>query len=93
MLSSGSESAADIPDTEPSAFLNPRSSTRRKTTNPRYNLNEMLLDDDEENKEASSHDSDDGYDPIKDYEKEKAAQEKRGRPQKVGRLGVDGEEA
>lgn len=87
MSTSGSESEADVPERESTAPLSSRSSARRRTTNPKYDLKDLQNSSDDESQKAGSDDSDAGYNPVTEYEKDKAKREKRCRPHKVGRLG------
>jgi hypothetical protein len=75
--------AIPVPEQEPST----RSSKRRRTTNPKYNLKDVQTSTDDERQ--PSDESDGGYNPVLEYEKAKAMREKRGRPHKAGRLGEE----
>jgi hypothetical protein len=67
-----------------------RSSKRRRIANPKYNTEDVHTStDDEEEQQQPSDESDGGYNPVVEYEQEKAKREKRGRANKAGRRGEE----
>lgn len=94
-MSSAAESESDV-DAIPVSEEAPstRSSKRRRTSNPKYNTQDVHASTDEEEECQASDESDGGYDPVLEHEQEKARQEKRGRARKSGRrCGEDEEKA
>ena len=62
-------------DSDVAATASTRSSKRRRTTNPKYDLKDIQTSTDEENQVSA--DSDGGYDPVADKEKKEAKRDKR----------------
>jgi hypothetical protein len=93
MSTSGSEAEADVPAAQdPVSSTKVRSSRRARNMKPKYDIKDLQSSGDE-NSNAGSDESDAGYDPVKEREKEEAKLEKRSRARRTEGQDEDIEEA